>query len=184
MKYVEQSARDLVFYFEEGESVQDLTILKEQTLTLPDVKIRAAIIGESHFVIFRAFNVTATEIIACVERNLNPSTCYSTRLCNTFSPFCHEFSHAHYHLQITVYDDWKKGMNALHGIRILAEKPAENGIGLIQKFPKEANDREPCTFLAVTAKENLIRVNSIHTYPTDNHGRGRIVQTMSCLEKL
>ncbi len=185
-KYVAQKAEDLVYFATKGAPNAKFDIFAEGAANQDGNKINAAVIGASHYVTFDVWGQKFTEILACVHLD-SAKEQIITQTNFIFAPAGNMnlvFKNVHYNFQWRIYP-WEKGVNELFGLQNLAVKKRneKNYIILNPEFPREEGMQLPQTLVVVGIDEQTITCNTIHTYPEKTIEGGKIVSTMSSIER-
>ncbi len=159
--YVDQSAKDLRFTLAlEAVNERQFTVLRRRRLIVSWGFVEMGIIGESHFLIFHAGDITISEIFACIEVKTNSTPIISGR------PEAVETKVAdlgyRFVPQITPWQDGSEALQLLHRHALQGR-----GDGLYCEFPATKNGRVPTTVLVANVKDDTLAIRTAHAYPNE-----------------
>jgi hypothetical protein len=171
MDYADQTSGAIRLYLTEGNfDLEQLTILKKESLQCGEFVVDFGILGASHFVQFRYGKEVLSEVCACTEAIVPDN---AKLLENDFLPNLHsvpllvQFLIFQYSFNFT-YVNWQEGGKRLTLLRNSSMK-SNNSIGVLDyTFPKlNDSDEHPVTEVYVSFNSD-IEVHTVHTYPNED----------------
>lgn len=159
--YIDQSAKDLRFTLAlEAVDERQFTVLRRQNLITPWISVSMGVIGESHFLIFRAGDITISEIFACMEVKTNSTPIISGR------PEAIETKVADLGYRfVPRITPWQEGLEALNELHHHVLQGRDRGLHC--EFPATEDGRVPTTALVAKMKGDTLTVRTAHAYPNE-----------------
>ncbi len=160
--YIDQSAKDLRFTLAlEAVDERQFTLLRRQNFITPWISVTMGVIGESHFLIFRAGNITLSEVFACMEvrTNITPITYGKPRAVEIkIADLGYRF--------VPRITPWEEGLEALNELHYHALQGCDRGLHC--EFPATEDGRVPTTVLVASVKDDVLTVRTAHAYPNED----------------
>lgn len=200
MTPVLQTAKDLHLNLIEGPmgDLSQFRILKAHSLVLGEWRVKAHIIGASHFISVDGNGVIFHEIFACMKVKSSAKRIYYGPIPETGN-LTHRFdngvtsSGVEYHVaehpgieypcieykfnsKLTRWDDGESHLLELE--RLAHESPAGR-IGLVEDFPHVNAAIDPKTIVLVKIDGKILKFETVHSYPNEN----RIVFTQTIIKE-